>query len=75
MFYSQSLNGVFVDGKAVSRNEECNVSVGATVQFGQPATFVYHFGMKEISAKPGSTSNHHSMRTESEGDRLVRQII
>lgn len=62
-----SLNGVFVNGQPINKEEEYDISVGAKVQFGQPATFVYRFGVKEVSARAESVPQQHSTITESEG--------
>ncbi|XP_042893161.1 E3 ubiquitin-protein ligase RNF8-like isoform X2 [Penaeus japonicus] len=66
-----SLNGVFVNGNSIPKSEQHAIKVGDTVQFGQPATFLYRFGLKEIPNRAASSSSQQSdvRRVKSEGDR------
>ncbi|XP_045601879.2 E3 ubiquitin-protein ligase RNF8 isoform X2 [Procambarus clarkii] len=70
-----SLNGVYVNGEAIAKETEHDLSVGDTVQLGQPASFVYRFGMKVIGARPGNTSQDCSIkRIKSERERSSVQV-
>ncbi|KAG7153564.1 E3 ubiquitin-protein ligase rnf8-like 1 [Homarus americanus] len=72
-----SLNGVLVNDKPVKTEEEQDLSIGDTIIFGGSSKFTYHFGVKEIMAREGSTSTSQSCsnnkRLKSEDSRSILQ--
>ncbi|XP_069944294.1 E3 ubiquitin-protein ligase rnf8-like isoform X2 [Cherax quadricarinatus] len=63
-----SLNGVFVNDVPIAKEVEHELSVGAKIQIGQPATFVFEFRVKEVNVRIESSSQESNIkRIKSEG--------
>lgn len=56
-YFFKSTNGLFVNKKSLSKEEETTLNVGDIIQLGHSERFIFRLGMKELGEKKEAQPN------------------